>query len=217
MAAGTRVTDSMTATKPIIGLCGGVGAGKSRVAAEFQRAGCLVIDSDRLNHEVLRRPEVLATLREWWGEQVVGPDGTSDRKRIAEIVFADPDQKRRLEGLVYPLIAEIRAAMIRKVNEDRAVKAIILDSPLLLESNLDRLCDAIVFVNASRPRRLQRLQQARDWSAEELRQREQWQRPLTDKRSRADFVIDNDGPPERLPPQVSDILMRVITRNPARQ
>ena len=61
----------MKADKPIIGLVGGIGAGKSRVAAEFARQGCLVIDADRQNHEVLRRPEVTAQLVAWWGPGVL--------------------------------------------------------------------------------------------------------------------------------------------------
>ena len=201
----------MSPKKPIIGLCGGIGAGKSLVAAEFERLGCAIIDSDRLNHEVLRRPEVLATLRQWWGDQAVTANGGPNRRRIAEIVFADAEQKRRLEELVYPLIAELREHMIKAVIERRAVKAVILDSPLLFESNLDRFCDTIVYVKASRAVRLRRLQRARDWNEEQLRRREQWQEPLASKRSRSEFVIDNQGPPERLRPQVIDILGRIVS------
>jgi dephospho-CoA kinase len=202
----------MSRKKPIIGLCGGIGAGKSVVAAEFERAGCLVIDSDRLNHEVLKRADVLATLRQWWGAEVVAANGEPNRRRIAEVVFADPAEKRRLEELVYPLIAELREGMIRMVSEDRAVQAVILDSPLLFESNLDRLCDTIVFVEASRSQRLQRLRQTRKWTEAQLRERERWQKPLDFKRSRSEFVLDNEGSPDRLRPQVADILEKVVSR-----
>ena len=203
--------------KPIIGLCGGIGAGKSFVAAEFERLGCVIIDSDRLNHEVLRRSEVLATLQKWWTDDVVDANGEPDRRRIAEIVFADAEQKQRLERLVYPLIAELRKDMIKTVNEDQTVKAVILDSPLLFESNLNRLCDTIVFVEASRATRLRRLKQSRHWSNEQLCEREQWQEALTDKRSRSEFIITNDGPPEQLRPQVMSILGKIVTRNSAKQ
>lgn len=202
----------MSGRKPVIGLCGGIGAGKSRVAAEFERLGCFVIDSDRINHEVLGRPDVLATLRTWWGEEIATPEGAPDRRRIADIVFADAEQKLRLERLVHPLIVEVQAGMIRAVQEDQAVKAVILDSPLLLESNLDRLCDTVVFVDAGRACRLERLQQSRRWDEEQLREREQWQWPLADKRARSEFVIDNDGPPEQLRPQVTKVLELVQSR-----
>lgn len=203
----------MTRRKPVIGIIGGIGAGKSRVAAEFERQGCLVVDSDRLNHEILRQPEVLATLRDWWGEAVVAPNGGPDRRRIAEIVFADAGKKERLESLVYPLIAQRRAAMIQAVEEDSAVKAIVIDSPLLLESHLDRECDTIVFVNAGESQRLTRLRRERGWTAEEVRRREGWQLPLAEKRSRAAFVVENDGPAEKLRPQVADILAAILARH----
>ena len=203
----------MRRKKPIIGVCGGIGAGKSLVATEFERLGCVTIDSDQLNHQVLRRPEVLETLRQWWGGEAVTPTGDPDRGRIAKIVFADAAERRRLEELVYPLIAGLRADMISAANKDRAVKAIILDSPLLFESNLDRLCDTIVYVEASRARRLQRLKRKVRWSEEQLRQRERWQLPLSDKRARSEFAVDNEGPPERLRPQVTDILEKVLSRH----
>ena len=201
--------------KPIIGLCGGIGAGKSRVAAEFEQLGCLVIHDDELNHEVLRRPDVRDTLRQWWGPEVIDPGGEPNRKRIAEIVFTDPVQKQRLEGLVFPLIARRRADMITTVKDRPAIKAIVIDSPLLFESHLDRECDSIVYVEASAARRLRRLRQARGWNTEELRRRERWQTPLDEKRSRAEFVVDNDGAVERLGSQVAVILQAIIARHPA--
>jgi len=205
------------ARKPIIGLCGGIGSGKSRVAREFEHLGCLVIDSDRLNTEVLQEPEVLATLRRWWGDEVIGADGRLDRRKVADRVFADPQERRRLEQLVHPLIEQRRAAMIKAVENHSAIKAIVIDSPLLFESNLDRECDTVVYVDASEGERLRRLAQERGWDAEELRRRERWQLALTEKRARADFIVDNEGPAERLCPQVADILQKVLARhNPPR-
>jgi dephospho-CoA kinase len=195
--------------RPIIGLCGGIGAGKSRVAKEFGRQGCLVIDHDRLNQEVLQLPEVMQVLREWWGEEVVPPGGPPDRRRIAEIVFADPGERRRLEGLVHPLIVQRQRTMIGEVDGHSTIKAIVIDSPLLFESNLDHECDTVVFVDASVSERRRRCQE-RGWDAKELRRRERWQISLTEKRARAEFVVDNEGPAERLCPQVAEILQQVL-------
>ncbi len=202
----------MVQRKPIIGLVGGIGAGKTRVAAEFACQGCVVIDSDRLNHEALRRPEVKAQLADWWGPDVLDAAGEPNRRRIAEIVFRDPAAKERLERLVYPLIAAARAAIIQSVEGTSAVKAIVVDSPLLLEANLDRECDTVVFVHASENSRLERLKRERGWTAEEVTRRARWQRPLAEKQARAEFVVDNDGAPERLTPQVADILQTILAR-----
>jgi len=200
------------AKKPIMGICGGIGAGKSQVAAEFARQGCVVIDSDQLNHEVLRTPEVAQTLRQWWGPDVLDASGEPDRRAIARIVFAAPAEKARLEQLVYPLIATRRAAIISAAKENSAITAIVIDSPLLFESNLDRECDTVIFVAASTARRLERLQATRGWDADELQRRERWQLSTADKRRRAKFVIDNDGSVEQIGPQVADILRTVVAR-----
>jgi dephospho-CoA kinase len=196
--------------KPIIGLCGGIGAGKSVVASALAEAGGLVIDSDRLNHEVLGEPEVARTLRQWWGERVVGPDGGVDRQRVAEIVFDDAEQRRRLETFVHPLIARRRENIIRGANTDPTVRAIILDSPLLFESNLGRLCHAIVFVEASEALRLRRLKRTRGWDLGELRRRERWQMPLAEKRRRSQYVIRNEGSIEQLRSQAQDVFERAL-------
>jgi dephospho-CoA kinase len=200
----------MGPTKPIIGLCGGVGAGKSLVALEFERLGGLRIDSDELNHQVLRRPEVTRTLREWWGDEILGEDRMPDRRRIAEMVFDDPERRRPLESLVHPLIGALRQDIINSGTGDPKVKAIILDSPLLFESNLDRLCHAIVFVEASETTRLRRLQRTRGWDLRELRRRERWQRPLAEKRSRSQYAIRNEGSTEQLRSQVKDVFERIL-------
>jgi dephospho-CoA kinase len=202
--------------KPIIGLCGGIGSGKSRVAAEFESAGCVVIDSDSLGRDALLDPGVVRTLREWWGDRVLAPDGRPDRRKIADLVFGDEVQRRRLEDLLHPLIAAQRASIIRSVELNSAAKAIILDSPLLFESRLDRECDAVVFVDASEPRRLQRLKQTRNWDADEVWRRQPRQWPLEEKRARSDFVLSNDGSIEQIKPQVLEILEKILARKSSR-
>jgi dephospho-CoA kinase len=200
------------ARKPTIGLCGGIGAGKSQVAAEFARQSCIVIDSDQLNHEVLRTAEVAQTLRQWWGAAILTASGEPDRQALARIVFAHPAEKDRLEQLVYPLIAARREAIIKAAKENSAITAIVIDSPLLFESNLDRECDTVIFVAASAAQRLERLQATRGWDAAELRRRERWQLSTAEKRRRAEFVIHNDGPVTQLGPQVAGILRAVLAR-----
>jgi dephospho-CoA kinase len=194
--------------KPVIGLCGGIGSGKSAVADAFEHQGCQVIRSDELNHAVLATPAVLQQLVDWWGPEVAAGD-EPNRRRIADIVFEDEQQKRRLEDLVYPLIAARRRAIMQSVEDNSAIKAIVIDSPLLFESNLSSECNSIVFVNVDEARRSQRLKQSRGWSPDELRRRERWQLALSEKRQRSDFVVDNNGSLAALGPQVADILQAV--------
>ena len=202
--------------KPIIGLCGGIGSGKSLVAQELARLGAVVIDSDRLGHEALARPEVVARLREWWGAEVLDAGGRPDRARIARIVFGDGEARRRLEGLIHPLIAAARADIIRRSVEDPAVSAIVLDSPLLLEFALDRLCDEIVFVEASESARLERVERTRGWDVRELERRSGQQWPLERKRARASEVLVNEGSPDDLRARVADLFQRILARHASR-
>jgi dephospho-CoA kinase len=195
---------------PIIGLAGGIGSGKSFVANELRKLGCAVVASDRLNHEILNRPAVLEQLRKWWGPSVINPDGTANRKAIGAVVFNDPEKKRRLESLTYPLIAQERARIILASESDLAVKAIILDSPLLFESRLDRLCDAILFIEADETERLARLKQTRGWDETEVRRRERWQLPTAEKQARSQYVIPNDGTVELLRRRAAKVLDDIL-------
>src|SRR5262245_29869148 len=86
----------------VIGLVGGIGAGKSAVAAEFARRGARVIAGDVLGHEALRQPEVRAAIIRRWGPGVLDEHGQVDRKKVAAIVFADPDQRKALEEMTHP-------------------------------------------------------------------------------------------------------------------
>jgi dephospho-CoA kinase len=201
----------MSRARPVIGLCGGIGSGKSTVARLMAELGGLVVDSDELNERVLRRGDVQATLRSWWGSRVFRADGSLDRRRVAGIVFADAAERRRLESLTHPLIAQMREDIIKAHIEDPAVRAVILDSPLLFESQLDRECDAVVFVEADEGRRRAQVRASRGWDAEQLRRREASQIPLDQKRTRSHYVICNDGPLERLRSRTAEIFERIVS------
>jgi len=200
-------------SKPIIGLCGGIGSGKSEVARILAAQGGLLIDSDAVNREILEEPEVREQLRSWWGPGVLRPDGSVDHRVVAQIVFNDPRQRRRLESLVHPLIVSRQDAIIQRGLDDPAVSVIILDSPLLIESNLDRVCDAVIFVEARKETRLRRLKQQRGWDADEVERRERCQAPLAAKRARSGYRIVNEGTLGELAEQTVKTLERIIARH----
>jgi dephospho-CoA kinase len=181
----------------VIGLAGGIGAGKSAVARTFAARGALVIDSDQEAKDALDRPEVRAELIRWWGDEVLGPEGRIDRKKVSSIIFADPAQRQRLERLVHPLVRATRKEMIARTDQ-RTTPAVVVDAPLLYEAGLDQECDVVVFVDAPRELRLERVQRTRGWDEAELDRREKAQLPLEEKRARADYVIVNDSTPEAL-------------------
>jgi dephospho-CoA kinase len=181
----------MYAGKPIIGIVGGIGSGKSYVARLFGELGCLVIDSDAQVRDAYLQPGVLDTIKGWWGEQVVYGDGTLNRSAVAERVFADPEEKARLEGLIHPLVHEARRRVMEAGAKDPQVVAFVWDTPLLLEAGLASQCDAVVFVDTPLEVRLERVRERSGWDRGELLRRENSQAPLDRKRELSDYVLTN--------------------------
>lgn len=177
---------------PVLGIAGGIGAGKSTVARAFAELGCHVIDSDQRARAALDRPDVREQLVSWWGPGVLGEGGRIERAKVASIIFGDAGERARLEALVHPIVRQERAAMIREAREARAA-GVIVDAPLLFEAGVDAECDAVVFVDAPADVRLARVQASRGWTLEELERRERAQLSLDQKRARCRYVIDNGG------------------------
>ncbi len=196
--------------KPIIGLAGGIGAGKSTVARILADNGVAVIDSDRLNREQLEKPEVIAELVRMFGPDIRGADGRVSREAVARVVFNDTEQRRRLEALLHPRIAEQRTELIEACQADPQVRAIALDSPLLHEAGLDRQCDVVVFVDAPPQERARRVAASRGWSAEELDRREKSQEPLDIKGGKADYIVVNKSGLDDLRSSVENLLAELF-------
>lgn len=200
--------------RPIIGLVGGIGSGKSTVAQVWRELGCCVSDSDRLARESFDDPSIRATLRSWWGDAAFGSDGSPDRAAIAKIVFADARARARLEGIVHPWIEARRKANFAAAPEGTV--AFVIDAPLLLEAGLDRECDAVVLVDAPRAAREARVRSRSGWSAEELTRREAAQWPIERKLTKSTDVIVNDSDLATLHAKAREVLGSVCARWAAR-
>lgn len=192
--------------KPILGLMGAPGAGKSAAASLFAEAGCAVVDADQLAHDAIQADHVRAQLRGWWGDGVFDASGAVNRKAVGAIVFADKGALKKLEALIHPIVHRGRAELRRRYMQDASVQAVVEDCPLLIESGLDEQCDRLVFIDCPEPIRLQRLQDTRGWDAEEAKKRQEHQLPLDTKRRSADYVIDNGEPFEVVRKQVREVL-----------
>ncbi|MEW6026965.1 MAG: dephospho-CoA kinase [Planctomycetota bacterium] len=180
------------ASRPvIIGLTGGIGSGKTYIARLFRNLGACVVDADRIGHQAIGRPDVRKTLVKWYGRDILNKAGRIDRGKVSGIVFASDRQVRRLNKLTHPYI---RKEMFKQVRRLRRVAVVVIDAPLLLESNLDKFCDYTVFIDTPHKLRLKRILVSRDWDAAEIKRREKYQMPLSSKKSKADFVVDNRSP-----------------------
>lgn len=161
------------------------------MASILRELGCVVCDSDALAREALADPRIVAQVRGRWGDGVFAPDGSVDRRAVAAIVFDDAAERRWLESITHPWIESRRRE--RFAAAPASAPALVIDAPLLLESGLDRQCDAIFFVDAPREQRLKRVRESRGWVEHELARREAAQWPLERKRAMATATIVNDG------------------------
>lgn len=190
------------AGKPIIGIVGGIGSGKSFVARALASLGCLVIDSDALAREAHEDPAVVGAILRIVGDGVV-VNGRLDRRALARIVFADDGMRRQVEQVIHPWIEQRRRRRMEAAADDPTSRAFVWDSPLLIEAGLDQQCDHIVFVDTPRDIRLARVQATRGWSDRDLSNREARQLPLAAKRARADAVVDGTATPRELEQQLA--------------
>jgi dephospho-CoA kinase len=196
--------------KPVIGIIGGIGSGKSRVAGFFAQHGGRIVKGDELAHEALRQPDIRKKVVERWGADLLDDGGEVQRRKLAAIVFNDPRELRVLEGLLHPWVKDAIVAEIARLRRDPSVQLIVLDAAVMLEAGWNEPCDHLVFVDAPREVRLQRIA-ARGWTETDLEQREAAQMPLTEKAARADHVLDNSVSLDELARNV-DALVRQWTQ-----
>jgi dephospho-CoA kinase len=182
-----------------IGLTGGIGSGKSTVSALLAARGAVIVDADRIAREVVEPGTPgLARIVEAFGEPVLAADGSLDRAALAAVVFADPEARRQLDGIVHPLV-RARAAELAAAAPPGAV--VVNDVPLLVETGQASSYDLVLVVEADPATRVSRLVQ-RGLTAEDARSRMAVQASDEQRRAVADVVLDNSGTVEQLAEQV---------------
>ena len=193
--------------KLVIGLTGGIGSGKSTVAEEFAKLGAAVVDTDTIAHE-LTGPMGLALpeLRKIFGEKAIGPDGAMDRKRMRDHVFANPEAKRRLEGLLHPMIRDESARRIAAAQGRYVVHVV----PLLVESGDYRgRVDRVLVVDCPEEQQVARVRE-RGLSDREARSILAAQAPRAERLAAADDVIENGGTRDALRKQVAALHQKYL-------
>jgi dephospho-CoA kinase len=201
-----------SSAKPVFGLVGGIGSGKSQVSAALARRGGQVVAGDPLGHAALRQTAIREQVVGRWGKQMLGADGEIDRRALGRVVFADAAERYHLEAIVQPWIAERLRTEIAKAQADSGVSFVVLDAAVMLEAGWEQAVDVLVYIHAPRAVRLARVAAQRDWSAAEAAMREQAQLSLTEKAARASIALDNSGTLADLEPQLDRLLQMVGIR-----
>ena len=187
----------------VIGLTGGIGAGKSLVAEVLGGLGARVIDADKVGHEVYA-PDTdgFRAVVEAFGTEVVGGDGQIDRARLGEKVFGNAAELHKLTAIVHPLIRQMVDDRITAARQDPEVHVVVLEAAILLDSGWDAVTDEVWVVVADPSTIRQRLAEARGLSEAEVDARVAKQMSDEERRSRADVLVQNFGTPDELRSEV---------------
>ncbi|SFL17556.1 dephospho-CoA kinase [Geodermatophilus ruber] len=193
-----------------IGLTGGIGSGKSTVAGLLAARGARIIDADRIAREVVEpgTPGLAAVVAEF-GPDVLTAEGALDRPALAAVVFADPEARRRLDGIVHPLV---RQRALELIAEAPAEAVVVQDVPLLVETGQAASYDLVLVVEADLGTRIERLV-LRGLAEQDARARIAAQATDEQRRAVAHVVLDNSGTPEELAEQVDRFWTERVARD----
>jgi dephospho-CoA kinase len=199
------------AARPVIGLTGGIGSGKSTVAAMLAELGADVIDTDKVGHDAYRPgTDGFRQVTEAFGPDIVAADGTIDRRALAAKVFSDPEALRRLNAIVHPLIGLAVRDWLTRAQQAPVRTPIVVEAPVLMEAGW-RFFDEVWVVIVKPETAVARVTASRAMTADEVRGRIAAQMSNTERVRRADRVIENDGTLDALREQVG-LAWRAVAR-----
>lgn len=198
------------ASIPIIGIIGGIGSGKSTVAAAFGNAGCAVIDADVIAHELLDREDVRGRLIDILGAGILNSNGIIDRAVLGQVVFAQKETLKFLTDILHPMVLDRTKAQIQQYRSgSQDYPAIILDMPLLVEVEWDKRCDYIVFVECDEAHRHSRIEKSGKFNPQQIKNRENFQISLDKKKQIAHYRVNNNSDKSDSAEQVAQILTTI--------
>lgn len=191
----------------IIGLTGGIGSGKSTVSSYLAEKGYKIIDADKIAHDITSKGSpVLFELAEAFGKDILEPDGSLNRRKLAAAAFVDNDGRKILNGITHRVIFEEIDGRIREFRNSGQEKIIFLDAPLLFESGLDSRTEENWVVYADTKTRMERVKSRDGLSESEILDRINSQMDEKEKLERATYVLDNSGSREDLFVQIERLL-----------
>lgn len=191
-----------------IGLTGGIASGKSTVTKMIRELGIPVIDADQIARDVVKvGEEAYKQIIQTFGQNILQENGEIDRAKLGAIVFHNEQERKKLNAIVHPAVRQ-RMLAEKEAYVQKGAKTVVLDIPLLFESELTHLIDKIIVVYVDDDVQLERLMKRNGFSKEEALARIRAQMPLREKVKKADAVIDNNGTIEETKQQLLQIFKR---------
>lgn len=189
-----------------IGLTGGIGSGKSTVAAILAEHGFPIIDADKIAREVVEPGQpALAELALTFGEDILNEDGSLNRQALANVAFVNEENRQALNNITHPRI-NARTEELFAEAEAAGKEAAVWDMPLLVDQGYEDRVDIVIVVDVDAETRLKRLVESRGLDEADARRRIASQIDDETRRKAADFIVDNNGERAALEPQVKEII-----------
>jgi dephospho-CoA kinase len=190
----------------LAGLTGGIASGKSLVAHTLRNLGARVIDADKIVHNLLEPDqEAWNEIVIYFGTGVLLPDKSIDRRKLGTIIFNDPEKRAWLNALLHPRVFDVFIRQVRNHVEHEPDAIIIFDAALLIETGFHKRMSKTIVVYAEREQQIERLLARDSFTREQALARIKSQMPLTEKRTIADYVIDNTGSRENTERQTKEV------------
>jgi dephospho-CoA kinase len=194
-----------------VGLTGGIACGKSTVGRMFIRHGAHLIDFDQLAHNVEKQGQpAWEKIVQYFGESILLPDKNIDRYKLAQIVFADSQKLKTLNGIVHPYVSNEWKTLLEKTEKKEKNAIILSDVPLLFEEKMQHLFDLTLLVLISPAEQIQRLITRNDLSRDEAKRRLMNQMPIGEKARLADIVIDNQKTVAETEKKVEEVWQKLL-------
>ncbi len=194
----------------VIGLTGGIATGKSTVSAMLKKAGAIIIDADRIARAVVKKGlPAYREIVEYFGTDILLPDGEINRNALGDIIFNDPAEKKRLNSIVHPRVAAEVDRQLKQFEKTDPQSLVVLDIPLLLEAGMHADLSEVIVVYAPQQLQIERLMHRDRISEAEALARVRSQMPIEEKKEKATIVIDNSGTIDHTRQQTLDIFKRL--------
>jgi len=190
----------------VLGLTGSIATGKSTIAKLFKQENIPIVDADLISRQVVEPgAEAYQKIVSIFGQDILSPDQTINRKKFGQIIFDNREKREQLNAIIHPIIiAQLIKERDQLISENHRI--IILDIPLLFELKLTDLMDKVIVVYASPEKQLKRLKRRDHLSEQDAKQRISSQISIEDKVKEADYLIDNDGTEQETKEQFYQLL-----------
>jgi len=194
----------------LVGITGGMGSGKTLAASIFHEFGAHILDADIICRKLVETGQpALKEISERFGETIVNEFGKLDRKKLAQVIFADSKKKKVLENILHPRVFEVEKQEYKNICQKNPKALVIIDAALLIEAGNYMTMDKVIVVNADMKDQIKRVMDRTGWAQDEVVARINNQMPIKEKIKYADFVLDNFADENSLRKKVKELYKKL--------